>query len=93
MEQKKGVMTMAKGRDTWLYELKHGRAIVYFGISRDPDRRLREQNISSKRFTHINVRSVALTRHTAEQRECDEIQRYQKQHCGQPLKYNIKKTY
>jgi hypothetical protein len=57
---------MVNRRDTWLYELRHNREIVYFGISNNPDRRLMEQTVSEKRFTHMNIRSVALTRQSAE---------------------------
>lgn len=84
---------MRKDRNTWLYELKDGKKIVYFGISNDPDRREIQQANSGKRFTHMNIRSVALTRESAENREWDEIQKYQEQHGGRPPKYNVRKTY
>lgn len=84
---------MARLRDTWLYELKDGNEIVYYGISQDPDKRAIEHGNAGKRFTHINVRSVALTRESAEKREKREIQRYQRQHGGRSPKYNKAKTY
>lgn len=84
---------MAKPRDTWLYELKNHKRIVYIGISCDPDRRAIQHINAGKKFTHINVKSVALTAKSAERREKEEIQRYQRQHGGRPPKYNIAKTY
>jgi predicted GIY-YIG superfamily endonuclease len=84
---------MARLRDTWVYELKDGNEIVYYGITNDPDRRVIEQANSGKRFTHLRVISVALTRESAEERETEEIQRYQRQHGGRPPKCNRAKTY
>ena len=84
---------MARLRDTWLYEVKDGNEIVYYGISQDPDKRAIQHSNAGKRFTHINVRSVALTRESAENREKQEIQRYQRQHGGRSPKYNKGKTY
>lgn len=82
---------MAEPRNCWFYELRDGHEIVYYGISNDPDRR--EFEHSGKRFTHMNVISVGLTRASAEERELDNIQRYQYQHGGIPPKYNQRKTY
>lgn len=84
---------MARLRDTWLYELKDGNEIVYYGISLDPDRRAIQHNNSGKKFTHINIKSVALTKKSAEERERKDIQRYQRQHGGRSPKYNKAKTY
>lgn len=84
---------MQRPRDTWLYELKDSNEIVYYGITNNPDRRTIEQANSGKKFTHLNIISVALARESAEKRETEEIQRYQRQHGGRPPKYNIAKTY
>lgn len=89
----KGVV-MGKKRDTWLYELKDGHEIgVYFGITSNPDRREIQHEHARKNFTHMNINSVALTRESAENREREEIQRSQRQHRGNPPKYNINKAY
>ena len=80
-------------RDTWLYELKDGNEIVYYGITNGPDDRMGEHVRSGKDFTHMNVKTVALTRVSAERRETQEIQRYQRQHGGKPPRYNRSKTY
>lgn len=84
---------MQRPRDTWLYELKDGNEIVDYGVTNNPDRRVIEQANSGKKFTHLNIISVALTRESAETRETKTIQRYQRQHGGRPPKYNIAKTY
>lgn len=84
---------MCKPRNKWLYELKDGNEIVQYGLTNDPDRRAIEHANSGKRFTHINVISPAVTRESAERREKEEIQRYQRQHGGRPPRYNIAKTY
>jgi len=80
-------------RDTWLYELRNRNEIVQYGLTNSPNRRIIEHVSSNKRFTHMNIVSVALTKESAEKREEDEIQRYQRQHGGRPPKYNIAKTY
>ncbi len=80
-------------KDTYLYRLKDGREIVYYGITNNPDRRVVEQEISGKKFTHFLFNSYPMSRETAEKRETEEIQRYQRQHGGKPPKYNIQKTY
>lgn len=84
---------MQRRRDTWLYELRYGNEIVYYGITNNPDRRAIEQANSGKKFTHLNIISVALTRESAGKQETEEIQRYQRQHGGRPPKYNIAKIY
>ena len=53
---------MARLRDTWLYELKDSNEIVYYGISQDPDKRAIQHSNTDKKFTHINVKRVTLTR-------------------------------
>ncbi len=82
---------MPEARDCWLYALKDGPKIVYYGISCDPERR--EPQHTDKKFTHKRVVSVGLTRASALRREREEIQRYQQQHGGRPPKYNKSKTY
>lgn len=75
-------------RDTWVYELKDGKEIVYYGITNNPDRRFIEHANSNKRFTHINIISVALTRESALIREKESIERYKRQHSGRSPRYN-----
>ena len=52
-------MAKQRARDTWVYELKDGHTIVYYGISNSPEDRLDEHSDSNKRFTHMRVISVA----------------------------------
>ncbi len=80
-------------RDTRVYELKDGKEVVKYGITNDPNRRAIENANAGLTFTHINIITVALTRDSAEKREKQEIQRYQRQHGGKPPKYNKQKTY
>ena len=84
---------MANKRDTWVYELRKGRKIVYYGITNNPQAREEEHKASGKTFTHMNLKSRAMCRENAEKRETDEIQRYQKQHGGKAPKYNTNKPY
>jgi len=62
-------MGRRRKRDTYNYELKRGRRIVYRGITKNPNRRLGEHKRSGKRFTHMRVHSCPVTRSTALQRE------------------------
>jgi len=82
-----------KSRNCWLYELKNNNKIVYFGITNDPDRRVIEHQNSLKHFTHMKIKSVAVSRETAEAREEFVIQGYQYHHGGNPPKYNKNKVY
>lgn len=84
---------MTQPRNNWLYVLRDGHRIVYYGITKDPDGRSVEHTNSRKRFTHMAVVSAGLTRISAEDREGYKIQRYQRQHCGRPPKYNHRKIY
>lgn len=84
---------MAKKRDTYLYELKDGNTIVYYGISNGPDDRIEEHERSRKKFTHMRVIRGPMYRENAEKLETGYIQKYQQQHGGKPPKYNIYKTY
>lgn len=80
-------------RDTYLYQLKDGNEIVYYGITNNPDRREIEQENSDKKFTRMRIWRYPMSRESAEKRETEEIQRYQRQHGGRPPKYNKQKTY
>ncbi|MCK4330622.1 hypothetical protein KAX02_12365 [candidate division WOR-3 bacterium] len=80
-------------RDTYIYELKNGHEIVYYGITKNPDERFISQVNSDKIFTHMRRIRGPMFRKTAEKLEKEYIQRYQRQHGGRPPKYNIQKTY
>ncbi len=78
-----------KKRDTRVYELRDGRQIVYFGITKNPDRRLSEHVKSDKTFTHMNLVSPKLSRKSAESIETKKIRRYDN---GRGPKFNTRKT-
>lgn len=84
---------MAKTRDTYLYELRDGHEIVYYGITKNPEARVQSHRSSGWRFTHMNVIRGPLFRENAEELEWDYIHKYQLQHCGKPPRKNTNKTY
>ena len=84
---------MSKKRDTFVYELKDGRTIVYFGISNGPLDRETEHLSSNKKFTHMRVIRGPMFKENALKLEGMLIQRYQSQHNGRPPKYNKNKIY
>ena len=82
-----------KKRDTYVYELKDGNTIVYYGISNGPLDRNDEHFLSRKRYTHMRVIRGPMYKENALKLEGDLIQRYQRQHGGRPPKYNLNKIY
>ena len=82
-----------KKRDTYVYELKDGNTIVYYGISNGPLDRNDEHSRSRKRYTHMRVIRGPMYKENALKLEGDLIQRYQRQHGGIPPKYNKNKIY
>lgn len=87
-----GVLIVNK-KDTYVYELKDANTIVYYGISDQLSEREEQHQRSDKDFTHMNVITGVMFRKNALEREKEEIQRYQRQHGGNPPKYNKNKTY
>jgi predicted GIY-YIG superfamily endonuclease len=73
-------------RDTYNYTLRDGRKVVYHGITNDPDRRLREQENSGKRFTSMCL-GTKVTRSTAEAREQRRLTNYRYKN-GKNPRYN-----
>ena len=80
-------------RDTYIYELKDGHKIVYYGITKNPDERFILHTNSDKRFTLMRKIRGPMSHKRAEALETEYIQRYQRQHGGRPPRYNILKTY
>lgn len=80
-------------RDTYIYELKDGNEIVYYGITNNTDERFIKHDNSEKEFTHMRVIRGPMSRRRAEELEYFYIQRYQQQHEGRPPRYNERKTY
>ncbi len=80
---------MGMKRDHHRYELKDGREIVQFGITkRPPEIRETEHTGEGKRFTHMRVVGPAVTKETAEKWEEDSLATYRRSHGGKNPKYN-----
>ncbi len=60
---------MPKKRDTYRYELRKKRKLVYVGITNDPERREAEHRAEGNDFTSINVVRPPVTRESAERWE------------------------
>ena len=75
-------------RDTYNYELKQGRRVVYRGITNNPNRRFQEHLQSGKRFTYMVWSAYPLSRKSARKREKTSIQRYERSHFGRKPRYN-----
>ncbi|MCK4477605.1 hypothetical protein KAU88_03630 [Candidatus Bathyarchaeota archaeon] len=80
-------------RDTYIYELKDGNSIVQYGITNNPDVRVIQHDNAGKEFTHLRVIRGPMSRERAMELEAFYIQRYQRQHGGDPPEYNTYKTY
>jgi predicted GIY-YIG superfamily endonuclease len=67
-------------KDCYVYELRDGHRIVYYGITSNPDSRVVQHENSRKRFTHMNIIRGPMYRENAETLEWEYIQNYQYQH-------------
>jgi predicted GIY-YIG superfamily endonuclease len=79
---------MREPRDTYNYDLKDGRCIVYRGITNDPDVRLQQHTEDGKCFTHMVVSERPKTRTSAKASEADALATYRRGHGGENPKYN-----
>lgn len=79
-------------RDTYNYNLKVGRKIVYKGTTNDPDRRLDEHAEGGKKFTHMQVVGRAKTTKGADKEETRQLKTYRSNNNGKNPKYNKKKN-
>lgn len=70
------------------YELKHGRAVVYRGISNDVLRRVAEHRREGKLFTHVRVTHWSFFRFLARRREVLALAKYRRTHSGKNPRYN-----
>lgn len=80
-------------RKTYIYVLKNGNEIVYYGISNDPYTRVDNHIRAGKRFTNWRILNGPMFRENAELMEWDYIQHYQDTHRGKAPKYNKAKRY
>ena len=79
---------MPTARDTVVYELKDGNEIVYIGITNDPEGRELKHRREGKKFGHLRVASVRMTRASARLRERIRLAVYRRYHQGKNPKYN-----
>lgn len=74
-------------KDTNKYVLKQGNAIVYVGITDNPERREAEHR-QDKNFDKMELVGRKSTRDGTEQWEANRIETYMKNHGGDTPKYN-----
>lgn len=79
--------------NTFVYALKDGHEIVYYGITYSPHERVDSHWRSGKYFTNWSVLAGPMYREYAEEREWGLIRHYQDTHRGRPPRYNFAKTY
>lgn len=75
-------------RDTYKYELRNGRKVVYVGITNDLERRENEHRNEGMKFTSMTKVGNKTTRDAAEAWEQDRIATYKENHCGERPQYN-----
>ena len=76
-----------KPRDTHVYALREKRRIVGYGITDDLERRETEHRADGKRFNSMKPVGPARTRESAEDREAQLIEGFEKTHGRRP-RYN-----
>jgi len=81
-----------KKKDYYVYELKDGHEVVYYGITNNPDRRFIEHVNSDKRWTQNCTIKGPMDKENADIEEDMLICFYQDSHGGKPPRYNKKKT-
>lgn len=79
---------MSKRRNTYRYELKDGRQVVYVGVTEDPERRVVQHREDGKRFSHLNVAGPRVKKESAEIWEESRLKQYRQNHGGKNPKYN-----
>jgi hypothetical protein len=77
-------------RHSWLYELRSGPQVVFYGVSTTRERTSIRHTNSGKGFTKLSLMSVALTRASAMKRAAQQVKQFQQLHGGKPPKYNTK---
>ena len=79
---------MSSKRNTYNYNLKVGRKIVYKGTTSNPKLREAQHRDSGKKFTHMQVVGRAKTATGASREESRQLANYRKNHSGRNPKYN-----
>ena len=81
-----------KKRDCYLYVLRDGHEIVYYGITNDRERKFLEHKNNNKRWTNYSIVKGPFYRENAENEEKLLTHFYQDSHGGKPPLYNNQKT-
>ena len=79
---------MPAPRDPYRYLLYHQVAIVYIGITNDPERREREHRDEGKKFTTLSLQGPRVTEEGARRWEEERLETYRRNHGGKNPKYN-----
>jgi predicted GIY-YIG superfamily endonuclease len=79
---------MSKKRDTYTYDLKEGRKVVYKGTTNDPARREEQHKREGKKFSSLATTSRAMTEAGAKKKEAEQLGKYRGSHGGKNPKYN-----
>jgi predicted GIY-YIG superfamily endonuclease len=79
---------MNNKRDTYNYNLKDGKKVVYKGTSKDLEERSAEHKASGKKFSHIQKVGKAKTEDGASKEEAKQLATYRKYNNGKNPKYN-----
>ena len=79
---------MAKSRNTFNYNLKDGKKIIYKGTTNDLEKRANQHESDGKKFTHIQKVGRVKTEENASKEEARQLATYRKNHGGNNPKYN-----
>ena len=78
---------MAK-RDTYNYNLKDGKKVVYKGTTNDLNKRAAEHKADGKKFTHIQQVGRVKTANGASKEETIQLSKYRRNNGGKNPKFN-----
>jgi hypothetical protein len=77
-------------RHSWLYELRSGGKVVFYGVAGTREPSSIQRSNSGKGFSQVKVLSLALTRASAMKRSMEHVEMFQKRNGGHPPKYNTR---
>ena len=83
---------MNRARDTFNYNLKQGRKVVYKGTTNDFERRAVKHEDEGKKFTHVQQVGRAKTDVGARKEEARQLAAYRRSNGGENPKYNKTKN-
>lgn len=79
---------MAKKRDTYNYNLKDGKKVVYKGTTNNLEKRAKQHEADGKKFTRIQQVGRVKTEQGASKEEAKQLATYRKNNKGNNPKYN-----